>query len=173
MNGEHMFVTGMVGVPPGTDFAKEVAGAFATAAGKGLATFYVLGSLFAPGTPKDAMIVYLEGLPGRKVLVTDQGRASDDEFTCGAWHEVTNQIMLRQWGKNIRITCDPPVHNPNLGLLLHIGKRPDSESCIRVLWDDWDGRFGPAGLSSIYALSVLADQIGAGMIAAMEPEDGR
>jgi hypothetical protein len=168
MPADLLFVTGCVGVAPGSPSAEVVKQAFKTAQGRDQATFYVLGSLFAPGTPKDAMITYLEELPGRKVLVTDQ--VGGGEARCGAWHDVQEEVRLEQWGKKFRLVEDPSVHIDEQGLLIHVGRRVDSATCIRVLWDDWQDRFGPGGLCGLYALSVLADQIGAGMVA-VEPED--
>jgi hypothetical protein len=169
---ETVFVTGCVNVVPGTPFADEVKQAFVTAEGRGQATFYVLGSLFAPGTSKDAMIVYLDSLPGRKVLVTDKMGGSD-EARCGAWHEVHDEVLLQLWSREFRLAEDPPRHvAADDGLLIHVGRRIDSATSVRVLWSDWQDRFGPGGLNNLYALSVLAEQIGAGMVA-VEPEDGR
>jgi hypothetical protein len=170
MPADLMFVTGCVGVAPGTPFAEEVKQAFVTAEGRDRATFYVLGSLFAPGTSKDAMITYLEALPGRKVLVTDQ--VGGIEARCGAWHDVQEDIRLELWGKLFRLAEDPSIHIDEQGLLIHVGRRVDSATSIRVLWDDWQDRFGPGGLCGLYALGVLADQIGAGVVG-VEPEDGR
>ena len=176
MAGELLFVAGCVQVDalePKSARAVEFREAAQKVNKTGLATIYVLGSLFAPGTPKDACITYLESIPGRKVLVSDGRYCNTAELTCGAWHNVTPEVRLDLWGKHIRLAVDPPVHGSFGGslLLLHVGGRADTGNSIRVLWDDWHDRFGPAGINSIYALSVLADQIGHGLVA--EPSDGR
>jgi hypothetical protein len=172
MPAEQVFVTACVQVMPGTPHAEEVKEAFKSAAGKTPATIYVLGSLFDHGASKDAIIAYLEALPGRKVLITEGGYASEAERTCGVWHGVHKQVEIQMWGKHFTLEIDPPHYPENTDLLVHAGRRVDSGNSIRVLWVDWQDRFGPGGLNSLYALSVLAEQIGAGMVA-VEPDDGR
>jgi calcineurin-like phosphoesterase family protein len=172
MAGELLFVTGVVEVVPGTEHAQEVRQAFEQANKSGSTTIYVLGSLFAPGTSKDACISYLEALPGRKVLVTDMSWVTMPELICGSWHEVANEVTLNMWGRRIILAPDPKDYPEDADLLLHIGRRIDGGKQVRVLWSDWHDRFGPSGLNSIYALSVLAEQMAAGMIA-VEPDDGR
>jgi hypothetical protein len=169
---EQMFVTGVVGVVPGLRMGQTFREAVVSASKQGPATIYVLASLFDYGASKDAMIPYMEAIPARFVLITEGEYASSDERTCGAWADVTNRVEMVMWGKRIVLAVDPHKFPDDADLLIHAGRRVDSGKSIRAMWCDWQDRFGPKGLNSIYALSVLADQIGAGLVAA-EPVDGR
>jgi hypothetical protein len=165
------FVTGCVGVEPGSAKAADVKEAFVAAAKQGRSTIYVVGSLFAPGTSKDAMIVFLESLPGRKVLVTEGGYSEPAERLCGAWHDMQTEVRVTEWGRKMVLSCDPRRYPDECEVLFHVGSRPDGGDCIRVRWDDLYDRYGPKGLHSLYALSVLASQFATGFVAE-EPVDG-
>lgn len=168
-----IYVTGDCRVQPGTKHAEEVRQAFVEAS-KRPSTIIILGNLFAYGVPLDSMLTYMDRLPGRKILVVEGGSRNAHERMerdLGAWHETSRHLKIEQWGMKFQLS--PDVRNMRFddGLIIHADRRlQDSQHMINASWDAWGGRFGPGGLSSLYALGVLAQQYATGL-AAPEPVD--
>jgi hypothetical protein len=165
-----VFVTGNVGVLPGTPHAEHVRQCFEKASNteKGT-TIYVLGSLFAHGAPKEDMLVYLERLPGNKQLVVAKSAGSMhewDERRLPGWSNTSRYSKIDLWGMHFQLS--PDVHNMSYldGLIVHCDPKVyDCAHTINADWHEWSDRFGPGGLNSLYSLGVLAEQYKAGLLA--------
>lgn len=174
MRSDQVFVTGEVGVIPGTKKAAQVKAAFEQACGRRGATIYVLGHLFAPDTKLDDMITYMDNLPGRKCLVVEgmsKGSTEWNERRLGGWHNTGRYLKLDEWGMKFQLSPDVFPFKMIDGILIHAEKREDNGQMINARWDAFDGRFGPAGLHSLYALGILATQYATGFVEP-EPVDG-
>lgn len=172
MKSKTIYVTGEVGVIPGTDHAREVQEAIKLAA-KQSEKIIVLGSLFAEDVPLDAMLTYMDRLDGRLELVaagSAQSNKERNERSLGHWYRTSRYDKVEHWGMKFQLSPDIFPARVNDGILIHAEHRQDSGLMINARWDAWHNRFGPGGLHSLYALGVLAGQYASGMVAA-EPVD--
>lgn len=167
---EFVYVTGNLNVST-PERAEQVMKAFKDAdKGHSLTTVYVLGSLFGPGVHEDAMMKFMQELPGRKTLIYDPYDPSTEvERKLKFWFAAETCATLELWGKTFHLCphIGSPYDSmiPPGGLIVHADKedQQDSGEFVNAAWDHWSDQFGPGGLQNLYALSILADQIGAGV----------
>lgn len=169
---EFVYVTGNLDVTT-PERAEQVMRAFVEAdKGRALTTVYVLGSMFGPGIDVTAMERFMKNLPGRKILVAGP-ECGKDERSLSLWHEVHDNVELSLWGKTFWLEAlHHEVSWPD-ALIVHADPDslgPDNGDAVNASWEHWSDQFGPGGLQNLYALSVLAEQIDAGMACAETKE---
>jgi hypothetical protein len=162
---EFVYVTGNLNVTT-PERAEQVLAAFKEAdRGHKVITVYVLGSMFGPSVHEDAMMRFMKELPGRKILIPGPA-CTETERKLKYWFGVHDNVELQLWGKTFFIEAlHHEVSWPD-ALIIHADPGSlglDTADAVDASWEHWSDQFGPGGLQNLYALSVLAEQIGAGM----------